>query len=223
MPRLLRKTLVDDDSREIRIEHVSAEGVLEASDKHRFVDEGVERAAQPAPFSAEILPVRRRYTCDNQELEIRAMRFRSAERRRQQVGRSMLAIVMNIPIARMLAERFGHQRLQNPRCECRSRRSSAGGRSFLQGCHQAKAGISVKFLRHFELSEQVIEFVAIARAVGPGLRGIHQKAPMVGSRTGSREELVDPLILALFFLRHRSLPRARVGRDSVGIGEVAEY
>jgi hypothetical protein len=151
------------------------------------------------------------------------MRLRAAERWRQQVGRSMLAIVMNIPIARMLAERFGLQRLHNPRCECRSRRSSARGRIFLQGCHQAKAGISVKFLRHFELSEQGIEFVAITRAVGPGLRSVHQKAPMVGSRTGSGEELVDPVVLNLFFLRHRPLPRARIDRDSVGIGEVAEY
>ena len=85
---------------------VGAEGVLEASDKHRLVDEGVERTAQPAPFGAEIWPVRCRHAGDNQDLEVRAMRFRSAQRRRQQSVGSTLAIVMNIPIARMLAERF---------------------------------------------------------------------------------------------------------------------
>ena len=44
---------MDDDSREIRIEHGGAECVLEAADKHRLIDEGIERAAQPAPFRAK--------------------------------------------------------------------------------------------------------------------------------------------------------------------------
>ena len=106
MSRLPPKTLVDDDGSEIRIEHGGAEGVLEASDEYRFVDEGIERTAQSAPFSAEIRPVCRWHASDDQELEIGAMRFRLAERRGQQVGRSMLAILMNIPITRMLAERY---------------------------------------------------------------------------------------------------------------------
>ena len=45
MPRLMHKAFVDDDGREIRIEHRGTEAVFKASDKYGFVNEGIERPA----------------------------------------------------------------------------------------------------------------------------------------------------------------------------------
>ena len=97
MSRFLCKAFVDDDGRYVGIDHGGAKGVFEASDEHRLVDEGVQRTTQPAPFGAKIWPIRRRHAGDDQHLEIRTMRFRSPQRRRKQIGRSALAVVVKYP------------------------------------------------------------------------------------------------------------------------------
>ena len=70
----------------------------------------------------------------------------------------------------------------------------------------------MKFFGYFDLGEQGVELVAFPGAVGPGFRGIHQEAPVIGSRAGSGVELIDPTFLSL--LRHGGSPnlRSTVGR-----------
>src|SRR6266480_4788464 len=113
MSRFLCKAFIDDNGRYVGIDDGGAKGVLEASDEHRLVDEAVQRTTKPAPFGAKIWPMCRRYAGDDQHLEVRTMRFRSSQGRGQQISQSALAVVVNIPIVRMLAERFRLQRLQN--------------------------------------------------------------------------------------------------------------
>ena len=66
-----------------------------------------------------------------------------------------------------------------------TRIENASRRGFLQGGHQKRAGIAVKFFGHFDLGEQGVKLIAFAGAVGPGFRGIHQEVPVIGSRTGA--------------------------------------
>ena len=74
----------------------------------------------------------------------------------------------------------------------------------------------MKFFGDFDLGEQGVELVAFSRAIGPGFRGVHQEAPVIGSRAGSRVELIDPVVLNFLFGGHRSLPLACVGGISLG-------
>ena len=78
------------------------------------------------------------------------------------------------------------------------------------------------FFGYLDLGEQGVELVAFPGAVGPGFRGIHQEAPVIGSRAGSRVELIDPVVLNFLFGSHRSLPLACVGGSSVGAAPVVE-
>jgi hypothetical protein len=217
MSRFLCKAFIDDDGGYVGIDHGGAEGVFEASDEHRLINEGVQRTAQPAPFGAQVWPIRRRHTGNDQHLEVWTMRFRSPQRRRKQIGQGALAVVVNIPIVRMLAERSRLQGLHNAgRKRCSGRRV-ARGRGLLQGGHQARTGVTVKFFRDLDLGEQGVKLVAIPGAAGPGIRGVQQEAPVIGSRAGSGEKLIDPVVLNLFFVGHRFLPLVCVGRSSIGI------
>src|SRR6185437_3819974 len=51
-----RKAFLNHDGSKILIENCRAESVLEAADKHRFIDERVLWPAQTAPFRAERRP-----------------------------------------------------------------------------------------------------------------------------------------------------------------------
>ena len=104
MPGPLRKSFIDDDGPEIRIEHGRAERVLETADKDRLIDEGIGRTAQLAPFRTKTGPARGGKPGDNQGLEIRPAGGSVAKPRRQQVGRFGFGIRMHVPITGMLAE-----------------------------------------------------------------------------------------------------------------------
>ncbi len=104
VPRPQREALVNDDGAEIRIEHDGAERVFEAADEHRLVDEGVERAAQPAPLGAKVRPGGGRRSGDDQGFEIGSARIGAAGRRRHQVRHRFLVILVGVPVAGMLAE-----------------------------------------------------------------------------------------------------------------------
>ena len=71
--RFLRKAFIDDDGRYVGIDHGGAKGVFEASDKHRLIDESVQWTTQPAPFGAQIWPIRCRHASDDQHLEVWTM------------------------------------------------------------------------------------------------------------------------------------------------------
>ena len=75
---------------------------------------------------------------------------------------------------------------------------------------------------HHPEEMQSVKLIAFAGAVGPGFRDIHQGAPVIGSRAGSRVELIDPVVLTFLFRSHRSLPLACVGGRSVGAAPVME-
>src|SRR3954470_22124765 len=104
MSRLQRKTFIDDDGRDVRVDHGGAKCVFEATDEHGLVDEGVQRTAKPAPFGAQIWPVRRGHAGDDQNLEVWTMRLRSPEGRRKQIGGNAFAVIVELPIIGVLAE-----------------------------------------------------------------------------------------------------------------------
>jgi hypothetical protein len=124
------KALVDDDSAKIGVEHRSTEGVFEASDDHRLVDERVERTPQLAPFVGETLPAGGGRSGDDQGLEIGPARLGAAERGRHQLRHAAVAILAHAAVTGVLAERAGHQRVRDPRGQCQRGRGIAGG--FLQ-------------------------------------------------------------------------------------------
>ena len=64
------KAFVDDDGCDIGIEHRRTEGILEASDDDRLIDERVNRTPQPPPFGCEVLPVGGGNAGHDQGLEI---------------------------------------------------------------------------------------------------------------------------------------------------------
>ena len=56
MPRAEREAFVDHDGGQLGVEHRGAEGVLEAADEHRLVDERIQRPAQAAPLCGQAWP-----------------------------------------------------------------------------------------------------------------------------------------------------------------------
>ena len=57
MARAKGKAFVDDDGRDVGIQHDRAEGVFQASDDDRLIDERIDRTAQLAPFGRKRRPV----------------------------------------------------------------------------------------------------------------------------------------------------------------------
>ena len=108
------KAFVDDHGGEVGIEHDRAERILDAADKHRFVNERIKRSAQPAPLRAQARPALRRCAGDDQGLEIGPVRLALAERGRQYVRHALPEIPMNVPVLRVLAERAREQRDRDP-------------------------------------------------------------------------------------------------------------
>ncbi len=90
MTRAQRKAFVDHDGREIGIQDRGAEGVFEASDDDRLIDELIDRTPQLAPFGSERRPIVGGDAGDDQGFEIRTARRMLTECRRQQVGGSPL-------------------------------------------------------------------------------------------------------------------------------------
>ena len=175
---------MDDHGREIRIEHGGAECILETANKHRLVNEGVQRTAQPAPLGAKRRPARSRRSGDDQDLEIGPVRDRCGREPAASRPARLPSVPVGIPVAGMLAER--------PRQQCagdafgkRERRPRVVFRGILsQRSYQMRSGISMKFLGNRHLGERGLEFGAIARAIRPGLRRIHQIPPLVARAPG---------------------------------------
>ena len=115
MPRAKRKAFVDHDGCKIGVQDGRAERVLETADDDRFIDKRVDRTPQLAPFRAEPRPIVGGNAGDDQDFEIRTVRPFPPERRRQQIGNIPSAIIVQIPLAGMLAEGPCRQRLHNPR------------------------------------------------------------------------------------------------------------
>ncbi len=114
MTRAQRKAFVDDDGRDIGIEHRGAEGVFEAADDDRLIDERIDRTPQLAPFGRERRPVGGREAGDDQGFEIGTARRLLAECRRHQVGSIAIAVILHTPVAGVLAERPRRQGLRDP-------------------------------------------------------------------------------------------------------------
>ena len=104
MAGLLRKSFIDNDGPEVRIEHGPAERVFKIAHKDQLIDEGIGRTAQLPPFRTKAGPARGGKPGDNQGLEIRSAGGSVAKPRRQQVGRFGFGIRMHVPITGMLAE-----------------------------------------------------------------------------------------------------------------------
>ena len=94
---------MDDDGGQIGVKHRGAKGVLETSDKDRFINEGIERPAKTAPLQTQSGPARGGCPRDNQDLEIRPMSLHASERRRHHVGNHSLPLLMRLPIVLVLA------------------------------------------------------------------------------------------------------------------------
>ncbi len=205
MPRAKRKAFVDHDGCKIGVQDGRAERVLETADDDRFIDERVDRTPQLAPFRAEPRPIVGRNAGDDQDFEIRAVRLFPPERRRQQIGNVSIAIIVQIPVASMLAEGPRRQRLHNPRRKPERRCRVSGRSGFLQRRHQVQTRIAVKFFRHREISQRRIVFRAVP-ALGPCLCGVDQITPVVGSPSGPAKELIDARPCGFGVLGHVSLP-----------------
>ena len=67
-----------------------------------------------------------------------------------------------------------------------------------------------------------IKPVALPGAIRPGFRCVHQEAPVIRSRAGSGEKLIDTVVLNLLLGRHRSLPLACIGRSKAGVAGAVE-
>src|SRR5436309_2519637 len=94
MTRAKRKAFVDDDGGNVGIEHRRTERVLKAPDYDRLINESVEGTAQPPPFGCEILPMGGGNAGHDQRLEIGSARLVVAERCRQQVWDTAVALVV---------------------------------------------------------------------------------------------------------------------------------
>ena len=133
VPRLQDKSLVDDDGRDIRIEHGGAERVFKTADKDRLIDEAIDRAAQLAPFGGKIGPIRGGDACDDQGFEVRPPHAGLAKSGRQQVRHVSVVIRLRVPIAGMLAERSRLQRLRDAHRQREGRRRIVRDRALLSG------------------------------------------------------------------------------------------
>jgi hypothetical protein len=211
VPRAKRKTLVDDDGCDVGIEHRRAERVFQASDDHRLIDERVERTPQPAPFGGKVLPAGGGQAGDDQGLEIGPARLAAAERGRQQIRRAALAVVVQIPVARMLAERAGHQRLRDPGRQRQTGRRIAGSCALLQRRHQLQAGIAMELLGHRQIVQQGLVSGAVACARRPCPGRVDQVTPVVGAGARPRQELIDAMRCGLCVLGHVFSPASFEG------------
>ena len=154
---------MDDDGGKIGIEHGRAERVLEAADEDRLIDECVQRPAKPAPFGRKRRPARGRRAGDDQDFEIGSMRVRLPKRRRQDVRRHAVVILVLVPFARILTEGPREQRAGDAAgsaaVACASF-AAAWSRSAVINC---EPGIGVKFLGRGHLGKRRLELGAAAR------------------------------------------------------------
>ena len=191
MARAERKAFVNHDRGKIGIENGRAERVLEAADEDRLVDEGVQRPAQAAPFRRQGRPACGRRAGDNQDLEVRSMRFRLPQRRRQGVRRHGFVILVLVPHARILAEGPGQHGAGDPAGQGRRGLRVVGRGVIAQRGHQLRAGIGVKLFGRGHLGERRVELGAAAGIVGPRFGQFHQIRPLIATCAGAGEELVD--------------------------------
>ena len=169
MPRPEWKTVLDDHRREVRIEHGRTEGVLEAPDEDRLVDERVQRTAQAAPFGGERGPSGRGRAGDDQDLEVGTMCIRAPERRRQHVrGHGVLVLVLR-PLAGILAVPAGQQRAQDAAGELRDRARVA--LVVAQRGEQLRTRIGMERLGDGQLAERGVELRPVT-GPSPRLRPI---------------------------------------------------
>ena len=205
MARAQRKAFVDYDGCEVGVQHGGAKCVFQASDNDRFVDKGIDRTPQLAPFVGERGPITGRETGDDQGFEIGTARGLLPEHLRHQIGRLAIAVIIHTPVAGMLAEGPRRQGLRQPcRQGKRSCRIASRGR-FPQGSHQLQARIAVELLGHGEIGQRRVVFCAVS-TVGPRLCGIHEFAPVVCPSPGAGKKLIDALLCGLGVLGHVSLP-----------------
>ena len=205
MPRAEREAFVDHDGGQLGVEHRGAEGVLEAADEDRLVDERIQRPAKAAPLCGQAWPACGGRAGDDQDLEIGPMGFRAREGRMQRLRRSTFAIIVRIPVAGILAKRAGKQGARDAPAQGCSRVRVIGRSMLAQRRHQLVTGIGMKLLGRRHLGERRFERCPIARAVGPGVGQLHQVAPLIGSRSRTRKEPVDAHGVTACIPRHLKL------------------
>src|SRR5579864_2375159 len=96
------KALVDDDGRDVGIQHGGAEGIFEAADQDRLIDERVGRPAKLAPFSRKVRPSGRWQAGNDQCLEIGSSRGGVAKTRREQFRHLVFVVWLYVPVTGML-------------------------------------------------------------------------------------------------------------------------
>ncbi len=104
MTRAEREAFIDDDGADIAVEHCRAEGILDAADEYRLINESVQRAAQPAPLGRGGGPAVGRHSSHNQRFEIRPLGVATAQCRRQHVAHGGFGVLARIPIGAIAAE-----------------------------------------------------------------------------------------------------------------------
>ena len=201
---------MDHDCSEISIEHGRTEGVFEATDEHRFIDEGIQRSAQSPPVRCEIGPARGWRTGHDQHLKVWPMCFRAGERGMQATRHHRFAVIMHVPIASVLPKRAGKNGPSDASGQCRHTAHIVCGAMFPQRRHQLETGISMELLGRYHLVECDVERRPLAGPARPSVDQFHQMTPLVGPRSRPREEPVDAPTLTFRFPRHRqSLLRTR--------------
>ncbi len=104
MPRAKREAFMDNNSGDVAVQHGRAKGVLEAADKDRLINEGVQRPAQPAPLRTKSGPACGRRPRDNQHLEIGPVGVRASKSRRQHICRHPVALIIRLPLTKVEPE-----------------------------------------------------------------------------------------------------------------------
>ena len=114
MARAKGKAFVDDDGRDVGIQHHRAEGVFQASDDDRLVDERIDGTSQLAPFGRERRPVAGREAGDDQGFEIGTAHRLLPECLWHQVRRLPIAVIIRTPVAGVMTEGPRRQGLRDP-------------------------------------------------------------------------------------------------------------
>ena len=140
MTRAQRKAFVDDDGCDVGVEHRRAEGVLEAADDDRLIDERIDADAAACAIRLRGAASWWREAGDDQGLEIGPARLAAAECGGHQVRDAAVAVFVHTPVTGVLAEGARHQRLRDPGRKRQRRRGIAGGGASFRAAINCRPG-----------------------------------------------------------------------------------
>ena len=191
-----REAVIEDHCFQIDVEDDAEHRILEAAHDHRLVDELVLAPAQPAHLLDGTRPARGGCRRHQQHLEIRFVKLRVAERRRQTVGH-VRRLLGDLPLAGLVSVAAREQGAADAPHQSGHADRVVRAQPIVESAEQAGAGVGLEGFQRAQVAEATCDLVfqrAGIRAVRlrrPALRGDAELAPAIEPRLRSRKEMVD--------------------------------